>query len=289
MYKWQWLFLAEGIPTILVGVATIWVLPDRPEQGRPRGFSESEYTIALARRRRYVRNADAAGINWNQVKGAFADYRLWMFMVIYSGLSLSLAVIAIFLPSLLQVMGFKSYRANLMTVPPYALGYLGLLFVSWMAGRTHQRAIFVIPAAIIGGVGYLLVGLTTQNASRYAGAFLVVSGTYWSFPVVLAWVANTFAADSKAATGLGAVIAVTHAVGVAAAHIYPSSEGPRYTKGSIVPAALMFAASACALLMRILLHRENQRRDQLGSTTEAGQGVEMGDEADKDPNFRYVL
>jgi hypothetical protein len=51
----------------------------------------------------------------------FMDYRLWLFAVIYAGLSLSLAVISIFLPSLLSVMGFAGYKSNLMTVPPYAV------------------------------------------------------------------------------------------------------------------------------------------------------------------------
>lgn len=73
LHKWQWLFLAEGAPTILVGFATIWVLPDRPEQGRPRGFSNAEHDIALARRRRHVRNADEGGINWAQVKGCVTN------------------------------------------------------------------------------------------------------------------------------------------------------------------------------------------------------------------------
>lgn len=188
-------------------------------------------------------------------------------------------------------MGYKSYRANLMTAPPYAVGYIGLLVVSWLAGRYRQRAIFVIFAAVIGGTGYLIVGLSPVHivGLRYAGAFLVVAGTYWSFPVVLAWVANTFAADSKAGTGLGAVIAVTHAVGVAAAHIYPSTEAPQYRKGSIVSAVLMFLAAFCALGMRILLKRENSRRDRAQPENAVGDGVEMGDEADKDPNFRYIL
>jgi hypothetical protein len=66
--KWQWLFIGEGIPTILVGIATVWVLPDRPEQGIPRGFTGAEHTITLARRSRYVDNTGGKGINWSHVR-----------------------------------------------------------------------------------------------------------------------------------------------------------------------------------------------------------------------------
>lgn len=67
--KWQWLFIIEGAPTMLIGIATIWVLPDRPEQGTPRGFTNTEHEIVLARRRRYITgNADQKGINWSHVR-----------------------------------------------------------------------------------------------------------------------------------------------------------------------------------------------------------------------------
>ncbi|RSH93713.1 hypothetical protein EHS25_006360 [Saitozyma podzolica] len=285
--QWQWLFIAEGIPTIIVGVLTPFILPDRPEQVKPRWMSDKEHAIALDRRNRYVKNASDEGINWNHVRAGFMDYRLWLFAVIYAGLSLSLAVISIFLPSLLSVMGFAGYKSNLMTVPPYAVGYFGLLLLSWVSGRIHQRGILISLAAAVGGVGYLLVGLVSGSAVRYFGAFLVVGGTYWSFPIVLAWIANTFATDSKAATGLGAVIAVTHAVGIAAAHIFPSNQAPQYRMGSIVSAALMLAAAVGAIVMSQLLQTENKRRDRL-QRDETGP-VALGAAADKDPNFRYVL
>ena len=52
-----------------------------------------------------------------------------------------------------------------------------------------------------------------------------------AFPLVLAWIASTFAGDTKAGTGIGIVIAVTHAVGVAASNIYPTSDSPYYLMG----------------------------------------------------------
>jgi hypothetical protein len=66
--QWQWLFIAEGIPTIIVGVLTPFILPDRPEQVKPRWMSDKEHAIALDRRNRYVKNASDEGINWNHVR-----------------------------------------------------------------------------------------------------------------------------------------------------------------------------------------------------------------------------
>lgn len=110
-----------------------------------------------------------------------------------------------------------------------------------------------------------------------------------AFPVVLAWIASTFAADTKAGVGIGVVISVTHAVGIAASNIYPSEDAPQYLTGNIVSGALGFAAAVGAVIMSYILHFENRRRDRKYGRPEANVAIEMTEEADKHPDFRYVI
>lgn len=65
---WQALFVIEGLPTIAVGVATLWILPGRPESGKSWWFTDEEQEIILSRRTRFTKNEDK-GINLEQVKG----------------------------------------------------------------------------------------------------------------------------------------------------------------------------------------------------------------------------
>lgn len=65
--SWQALFIAEGLPTIVVGIATFWYLPGRPESGKSHWFTDDEYQIILNRRNRFTKNADT-GISLDQVK-----------------------------------------------------------------------------------------------------------------------------------------------------------------------------------------------------------------------------
>ena len=65
---WQALFVVEGIPTIAVGVATLWYSPGRPENEKSWWFTEEAHRIILNRRTRFTKNADT-GINKEQVKG----------------------------------------------------------------------------------------------------------------------------------------------------------------------------------------------------------------------------
>jgi hypothetical protein len=110
-----------------------------------------------------------------------------------------------------------------------------------------------------------------------------------TFPVMLAWISNTFAADSKSAVGLGAVIALTQVAGIAASQVFPTSQGPQYQEGCAITAALMFVVFAGNIAMRFSLSWENKKKDRVYGKPVHGHAVVMGDEADKAAGFRYIL
>lgn|SRR5690349_482705 len=110
-----------------------------------------------------------------------------------------------------------------------------------------------------------------------------------AFPIVLAWIMSTFAADTKSGVGVGVVIAVTHAVGVAASNIFPKHQAPQYLMGCIISGSLGFVAAVAALLMMLLLKFENHRRDRIYGKPEKGQVIQMTGLADKAVDFRYIL
>lgn len=168
---WQAVFIIEGVPTVACGVLTYWILPGRPESGRSYWFSEEEQRIILHRRARFVRIEDD-GIKLGQVKGAFRDYRLYMFVFIYSGLSLSLAVLSVFLPTIVATLGYASVEANLMTAPVYALAYICLLVTARLSDLTRMRGVPIAIGGCIAGTGYVLLGLLHGNRGRFASTFL---------------------------------------------------------------------------------------------------------------------
>ncbi|KAL6400181.1 hypothetical protein AUP68_15875 [Ilyonectria robusta] len=285
---WQALFIIEGLPTIAVGFLTLWILPGRPEAERSRWFTDEEYEIILSRRNRFTKNEDG-GISMAQVKEAFKDVRLYLFVLIYSGLSLSLAVAAVFLPTIIKDLGFHSVTANLMTAPVYATAYCTLLVTATLSDRFRMRGIPIIIGGLTSGIGYILLGTLRNETARYITCFLAVTGTYMAFPIVLTWIASTFAGDTKAGVGIGIVIAVTHAVGVAASNIYPKSDAPYYLMGNVVSSTLTFVTAISAALMSFLLYRENSKRDRRYGKPEAGVSVDMGGDADKAPDYRYEI
>ncbi|KAM5342182.1 hypothetical protein ACJ41O_015213 [Fusarium nematophilum] len=286
--SWQALFIIEGLPTVAVGVATFWMLPGRPETGKSFWFTEEEHKIILSRRSRFTKNADS-GISLAQVKGAFLDYRLYLFCIMYSGLSLSLAVAAVFLPTIVKDLGYHSVLANLMTAPIYAVAYITLLVTATLSDKFRVRGIPISIGGLLAGTGYICLGVLRDNTARYVTCFLAVTGTYMAFPIVLTWITSTFAGDTKAGVGLGIVIAVTHAVGVAASNIYPKSDAPYYLMGNAVSSSLAFTTAVSAVGMSVMLYRENRKRDRRYGRPEAGVPIDMGGDADKAQDYRYEI
>ncbi|KAK0388807.1 hypothetical protein NLU13_5050 [Sarocladium strictum] len=200
-------------------------------------------------------------------RDAFTDYRLYLFCIIYSGLSLSLAVAAVFLPTIVKDLGYHSVTANLMTAPVYATAYVILIITATLSDRYRVRGIPIMVGGIMAGIGYILLGLLSHDTARYISCFFAVT----------------------AGVGLGIVIAVTHAVGVAASNIYPKSDAPYYVMGSSVSSALTFSTAVGAALMSFLLYKENCRRDRIYGKPEQGLTIDMGGDADKAADYRYDI
>lgn len=95
-----------------------------------------------------------------------------MFVFIYSGLSLSLAVLSVFLPTIVATLGYASVEANLMTAPVYASAYICLLVTARLSDLTRMRGVPIAIGGCIAGTGYVLLGLLHGNRGRFASTFL---------------------------------------------------------------------------------------------------------------------
>lgn len=108
----------------------------------------------------------------NVTTSAFQDYRLYLFCIVYAGLSLSLAVLSIFLPTIVGDVGYKAVSANLMTAPVYGVAYACLLITAWLSDRFQQRGIPIAVGGLISGIGYILLAVIHSERVRYGMCFL---------------------------------------------------------------------------------------------------------------------
>ncbi|EKM58060.1 uncharacterized protein PHACADRAFT_252046 [Phanerochaete carnosa HHB-10118-sp] len=284
---WRLLFIVEGVPTICLGLLTMWLLPDRPEETS--FLTESERQIQLERMNRGLRADVGRTINKAHIKAAFKDWRIYMAGIIYFGGNCALASISAFLPTIIKTFGFTNARAQLLTVPPYAVCAVVLCLVSYVSDRLQSRGLYVALASALGAVGYLILLLATNVHARYFATFCITSGTYTVIGIVIAWFSHNLGSESKRATGIPLYMAIGQCGSILGSHLFPASEGPRYIKGFAVSCALEFLGSLVAVVLAVSYRIDNHQRDRkYGKVENTEATVETRELADKAPMFRYV-
>ncbi|KAJ6472650.1 major facilitator superfamily domain-containing protein [Mycena vulgaris] len=287
IHNWRILFIIEGLPTILMGLVTILFLPNRPESTT--FLNERERAIALDRMNRGTSSDNGAKVDRAHIYMAFKDWRIYTGGVIYFGLNCALASISAFLPTIITTFGYTNAVAQLLTVPPYAVAGILLVSFSFASDRLQSRGIFMAMANTIAGIGYVLLLTVPFNVHvRYFAVFCIVSGTYTTIGIIIAWFAHNLGSETKRATGIPMFIAIGQCGSVLGSHIFPLTEGPQYIKGFAISCALEFLGAALALVLSMSYRMENARRNKVYGKPAVNDRVDTSQLADKAIEFRYV-
>ncbi|KAI0090141.1 MFS general substrate transporter [Irpex rosettiformis] len=283
--NWRLLFIVEGIPTVLLGLLVVLALPDRPEETP--FLRETERKLQLERMNRGTRADYGRTLTKQHILAAFRDWRVYAGGIIFFGANCALAALSAFLPTILKTFGFSNARAQLMTVPPYAVCAVVLCICSYISDRMQSRGLFIVCTTLMCSVGYaLLLAVTQNNHVRYFATFLITSGTYTTIGLIIAWYAHNLGSETKKATGIPMYQAIGQCGSILGTHLFPTRDGPRYTKGFAVSCSLMFVASIAALMSYRL---DNARRDRKnGKIADRHAPVDTKEVADKALEFRYI-
>ncbi|KAJ7858727.1 MFS general substrate transporter [Mycena leptocephala] len=287
IHSWRILFIVEGVPAILMGLVALIFLPDRPESTT--FFNERERAIALDRMNRGTSGDIGVKVDKAHILMAFRDWRIYAGGVIYFALNCALASISAFLPTILATFGFTNAVAQLLTVPPYAVSAIVLVSFSFASDRMQTRGVFMSIACTLSGIGYVLLLTVPFNVHvRYFAVFCIVSGTYTTIGLTIAWFAHNLGSESKRATGIPMFMGIGQCGSVLGSHIFPLTQGPRYIKGFGISCALAFLAAILSLVLNFSYRMDNARRDELYGKPDPNARVDTSDLADKANNFRYV-
>ncbi|KAH8103124.1 MFS general substrate transporter [Cristinia sonorae] len=285
--NWRLLFIVEGIPAVLMGFVAMIFLPNRPEETS--FLNEDERKIQMERQSRGLKADIGRTVNKAHVAAAFKDWKIYLAGVIYFGANCALASNSAFLPTIIKTFGYTNARAQLLTVPPYAVSAVVLILTSYVSDRLQSRGIPLSMAASLGGIGYLLLlTVPANNHVRYFATFCITSGTYTVIGITIAWFAHNLGSETKKATGIPMYMAIGQCGSVLGSHLFPSKEGPRYIKGFAVACALEFVAALCGIILTVYYRMENKRRDRKYGVPERDAAVDTTVLADKAPMFRYV-
>jgi hypothetical protein len=240
-------------------------------------------------------------------------------MIIYSGCDGCLYAFALFVPTIINEMGYSSAQAQLLSAAPYAVAAIFTVFISYVADRTRQRGLCNIFVSAFGIVGFVMLISVKSPGVRYAGTFLGAMGIYPAISNTITWASNNtegmnarscapfsdiFALLKAALTNLhirtgvykrgftlGLVIGYGNIQGVVSSNIYRGSDAPNFYPGHGTVIAYLVLFQLCGSIVQyLLLRRENSKRLR----GERDAWLEFSPEkieirGDRRPDFLYTL
>jgi MFS family permease len=209
---WQWIFLAEGLPAVLLAVASPLLLRDRPSEAH---WLEPEECAWLERTLR-EEQAGAQGGHLPFMK-AIVSPTIVLLMLVYLLVGFGVYGKAYFLPLMIKSLGYTDTAVGYISTIPAVLGVIGMVFFSRRSDRTGERVWHLIIPLFLGGVGCLLAGVFLGvNPWLAIAAFSLASfGISGSLPVF--WnLPTAFLGASAAAGGIAFINSVGNISGYAA-------------------------------------------------------------------------
>ncbi|KAL4876349.1 major facilitator superfamily domain-containing protein [Aspergillus karnatakaensis] len=295
---WRWLFILEGILTVLLGIAAPFLLPDSPDSAR---FLDAQERAIVKHRLKYDTGTERGAYSeeqafkWKYVWSALRDYKVWLIVVVYWGSSIPIYGFIYALPTVVAELGYTSAIAQLMTIPIYVAAVIALLTAAYFSDKTKDRSLFVIGPLIVGGIG--LIGLLAIPKNGYVpGAlyfmlFLVAMGLYSIVCGTVAWTANNLAGPWKRSAGMALMISVGNLGGAAGTNIYLGREAPYYWTGYGTSLAVIGVSLSAAVFLRFKFAQLNKRKEMMTVEEVYARFTEeeLLDLGDESPLFRYTI
>ncbi|CAN6671502.1 high-affinity nicotinic acid transporter [Trichomonascus vanleenenianus] len=287
---WAWIFILEGLATVVIAVLSYWMVQDFPDNAT---FLSKDDHARVIRRLHADQQASAHHEEFKSayVWEALKDWKTWNTMIVYMGSNGPLYGLSLFLPTIVKDLGYHATRAQLLTVPPYAVACAFTIFVGFIADKTMQRGLINIGLALIAMVGYAMLISGVSPSVRYAGTFLGAMGIYPSIPNTITWSTNNTEGVYKRGITLGLVMAWINIQGVVFSNVYLARDAPLYRIGNgIALAYLTIFMLGGSIVQHIYCRVQNKRKAAgkldhilVGKTSE-----EIALLGDRHPNFRYT-
>ncbi|KAJ4290487.1 hypothetical protein N0V90_010704 [Kalmusia sp. IMI 367209] len=293
---WRWIFILEGILTVVVAVIAYFTLFDFPETA---SFLTEEERAFVVFRLKYqgqqkddnVRVAQDDTFQWKYVKAAFLDWQIYISILVYWGIVCPLYGISLFLPTIIRGLGYSRAEAQLLTVPIYITASVLAIATAWTSDRFGKRSPFILACLGIMAIGFIMCISTGTPGVVYAGVFIAAAALYPAFPGNITWLSNNLAGSTKRATGQAIQIAMGNLAGAMASNFYRSKDAPRYILGHALELGFICLGILAGLVLVFNYRRINAKRErQMAEGVHSGYTPEelsaLGDRA---VNFRYFL
>jgi MFS family permease len=287
-YKaWRWIFIIEGLLTVVIGLASKFFIVDWPHQAK--FLNETERALLIARLASDAGDANMDRLDKHATIRIFSDWKVYCGVIMYFGVVNSGYSTSFFIPTILNEMGFKAVEAQVRSIPIFVVATICALLTAWVTDKVRHRYAFTLLGVVLASVGYIML-LEQKGLSvgvKYFATFLIVAGTYITQPVCIAWISNCMSGHYKRSVSSAMQIGFGNAGGIVASNIYISTEKPLYKTGYGTTLGLLWICALACTVLFFGVRAENKKRDR-GERDWRLEEEDADNLGDDHPHFRFA-
>ena len=245
LHGWQWLFLIEGLPAVVLGVLALVVLTDRPEQAAwldPEGRAWLSEQMALERKARVAHGGSF---------GSLLEPKLLLLCLFYFLNTTVTYGIFLWLPRMLEES--LGHRSFVLVMIPFAFALVAMVLIGRHSDKTGERKRHVAACALVAAIGLVLAAFFQASPALLVLSFTIcqigqraIQPTFWAIPPV-------FLGGTAAAAG----IAIINSIGNLGGQLGPWVVGSlrdlthSHAGGLLLLAGLLVLEAALVLSLRM--------------------------------------
>ncbi|KIY49179.1 putative MFS transporter [Fistulina hepatica ATCC 64428] len=290
--SWRYLFVVEGCCTVLFAIAAWFILPASAAEAS--FLSKDEKALAYHRMQTDSSSVVNQKFVWRDALTVFKLPVVWVYMLIEMCLGVPLQSVALFLPQIIQRLGYSTVLTNLYTVAPNIAGSVFLVILGFASDYTRLRFPFVVLGFLVTFAGFMIyVAIDVEHSIHvaYFATFLMCMGTSPPSVLTSTWYNNNFADEGKrvAITAIG--VPVANVMGIVSSNIFLDKDAPKYIPALSTTAAFGGLGALFTLSLGFWMIANNKWRDRKqGYKVRAEEVATKGLEAGPDsPDFRWLL
>ncbi|QQK45714.1 Sucrose/H+ symporter, plant [Penicillium digitatum] len=242
---WQWLFLSEGIATVLFSAVIWFLLPDFPETAK--WLTEREKQFIQARLPSNAPRASEQHFQLREVIESLKDRRLWLFTAIWATFTVGTNGVTFYQSTVIANLGFSTIaQAQLLNIPITVCGLLFIAITGVASDRSRiPRPLYPLTFLLIILVCYGVFVAHPSNGAIYAVTLIGNALTSGWYPVMWPWRVQTTSRATGSAFSIGFVNSYGQIGGAIGPQLFRSKFAPDYTVPFSVAMGLV---GACAIL-----------------------------------------
>lgn len=198
--NWQWLFLIEAVPSLVLGVVTLFYLDDRVASAA--WLDEDERRLVAGA----VAREEEEKESMSQLSAAFRTPRVWLLGLIYFGIVCGIYLNSFWVPTIIKQTGVSDpFRIGLLTAVPYLAAVIAMIALNSNADRMRERRWHTLIPCLVTAAGFAFTAWAGgDTVLAMVGLVLAVAGAssaqaaFWSLP-------GAFLGGTAAAAGIALV------------------------------------------------------------------------------------